>query len=1036
MQLNLTARFLPTFLILLSVCAAASSGIAQELSATTARFERDVYAVLKKACFECHGSDKQAGGLRLDQRAMLLDSGTVVAHQPADSELLRRISLPKKDPEVMPAIGEPLSESEVDAIRKWIEAGAVWPEDFEPQQHWSYVRPVRPEIPETHATNWPRNAIDHFVAGRMQSAGLAHSAEADPEVLLRRVYFSLIGLPPTPAEVRAFVAQHSDADYEAVIDHLLQRPEFGERWARPWLDVARYADSHGFQRDDLREIWAYRDWVIRALNADMPFDQFTLEQIAGDLLPEATEDQKIATGFHRCTPTNVEAGSLPEETRIEQVIDRVNTTAAVWLGTTMECCQCHDHKYDPFSAAEYYELLAFFNNTQAEADRSDPEKPSSIRFLGPTMPITSAKKVAQRSLLVARQKTLSQQLKQRNQELAADLDTWAVQTIESDEANPQTHVLEVVQFRSQGTTDSHQILEDGSILLTGSDPPDTDVYEVTVRMHQQKVSAFQLDTLTHPTLPGSGPGRGDGKRSNFVLNRLTAERQLDETADASESDPLVFTTAVADFSQQNWDVTGALNDAAKTGWAIAPEFAKPHWARFILKQRMSSQTPQLITFRLHQQFGSARTIGRLRLSAVTGDPTAAAVSEQIVRLMKTPSDKWSDKQRQTLLDFRTRLDATVVKLQAEMEDLKTQLTKLQPDTTLVMVEMAEPRESFVFERGDYRNPGAAVKPGTPAVLHPFGGARPDRVGLARWLVDPANPLVARVTVNRLWGEVFGQPLVTTPEDFGIKGDQPSHPQLLDWLAVEFVEGGWSVKRLLKTIVLSSTYRQSSDISAESMLADDRNQWLSRGARFRMDAEMIRDNLLAASGLLSLKKFGPPIRPWQPPGIWTKVGGQAYDYKVSPGDEQHRRGIYVVLKRGAPYPSFVNFDASARLSCTIERSRSSTPLQALTLLNDPVYVQAAQALAVRVHSELPDADTQQQLDYAFMLCTARNPTSSERGVLRDLLETQHSINRSQPKFSAAVQDSIKVPEQLTDAEFAAWCSVTTALINLHETITQH
>ena len=673
----------------------------------------------------------------------------------------------------------------------------------------------------------------------------------------------------------------------------------------------------GSRRDNLRDNWAYRDWVIRALNDDMPFDQFTIEQIAGDLLPDATESQKIATGFHRCAPTNVEAGSLPEETRIEQVIDRVNTTGAVWLGTTLECCQCHDHKYDPFTSKEYYQLLAFFNSTVLEADRTNPQKASSIQFKGPTMNLSDPERDQQRERLNQKLSSLREQKRLRRSQLSQSLQQWVTDGAIVIDDVPQIHPMEIIEFESLGTTDSSRQLDDQSVLLVGGDPPDTDVYTIRTRVHMDDIRAFRLDALRDESLPGGGPGRGDPKRRNFVLTEFSAawvskKSALDSkkslgVASRSASERLTFETASASFSQKNWDVAEALTAGKQSGWAISPKFDQSHWARFVLEKPLSLREDDEIVFTLKQHWGQARTIGRLRLSAVTGDLEAESIPSEIVSIVQKRPRKWSPKDRKALLDYRVTLDQPSQELDASIAELTEQVTLLAPDTTLVMVELDQPRMSTVFERGDYQKPGEPVSPGAPSVLHSMPDGPPNRLTLARWLVAAENPLVARVTVNRWWAELFGKGLVTTPEDFGIKGDAPSHPQLLDWLASEFVASGWSMKHVLKTIVLSATYQQSSTISSQLLEFDDQNTWLARGPRFRMDAEMIRDNALSIAGLLDLKQFGPPIRPYQPAGVWKKVGGTSYQYEVSPGSEQHRRGLYVVLKRGSPYPSFMNFD---------------------------------------------------------------------------------------------------------------------------------
>ncbi len=991
----------------------ASLVAAEPASTGTVEFAKDVYPILQRSCFECHGAEKQEAGLRLDRRNDLLESGSVEPGNPQESELLRRVVLPRGHDEIMPAIGDPLSASQVDALRRWIAGGAVWPETFVAAQHWAYVAPRRPALPDVRDTAWPQSPIDHFVLHRLEAENLTPAPKARPEKLIRRLYLDLIGLPPTPGEVEAFVRDPSRQQYESIVDSLLSRPQFGERWARPWLDLARYADSHGFQRDNFRDIWAYRDWVINALNDDMPFDQFTIEQVAGDLLPAATASQKIATGFHRCTPTNVEAGSLPEETRIEQVIDRVNTTGAVWLGTTLECCQCHDHKYDPFTTEEYYQLLAYFNNTVQEADRANPKQPSSIKFQGPSMPLEDPLRDQQRVAFQRQLDDLKSQQQKRREELSAGLDEWGEGLSELIAQSTQAYTLEVIEFESEGTTDSYERLDDGSILLQGGDPPDKDQYRVVATAEVPRVTAIRLDVLLDESLPDSGPGRNE--RRNFVLNDFQVERVasagVDAGADTVErKQTLSFSAAKASFSQKNYPVAAAIDDDPKSGWAISPQQGKPHWATFVLDEPIELAADRPLAITMTQHFGRALTIGRFKLSVVTGDVDAEAVPEVIARAARKSPAEWSDKERKTLVQYRVERDKAFNALDKQIAQLQKQIKQLAPDTTLVMIELDQPRTSAVFERGDYRTPGDPVQPGTPAVLHPCPDGPENRLTLARWLVSGDNPLVARVTVNRWWMELFGAGIVTTPEDFGIKGEPPSHPQLLDWLAVELMDKGWSMKRLLKTIVTSATYQQSSNVRYELRDVDPENRLLARGPRFRMDAEMIRDNALAIAGLLSLRQHGPSIRPYQPDGVWSKVGGEAYDYEVSPGGERHRRGIYVVVKRGSPYPSFINFDATARLACTVKRSRTNTPLQALTLLNDPVYVEAAQALSSRIAAERGDASIDDQIEFAFQLCTARQPNSSELATLRHLYRQQS--DSADPMYGVA-----------------------TALLNLHETITK-
>jgi len=936
-------------------------------------FAREIYPLLQRACLECHGAKLQRGGLRLDQPEAFQaggDSGPVVKPgAPDQSELVRRIALPKTDPDVMPNRGAVLTADEIARVRRWIQQGAEWPAGFQAAPHWAYLAPRRPRL--LHADQHP---IDELVV-RNLPADWPHLAEdADAETLARRLHLDLIGLPPTPAEVDSFRSAARDnlaAAIEQRAIELMARPQYGERWARPWLDAARYADSHGFQRDDLRDLWPYRDWVIRALNADLPFDQFTIEQLAGDLLPNATEAQRVATGFQRCAPCNVEAGTDPEENRVNQVMDRVNTLGTVWLGTTLECCQCHDHKYDPFTLRDYYRLFAVFNQTEIEADRSNSKVPGSIRFLGPYLTLHDAERTDRRAELTDRIAALRDELMKLTRSAAAD----------DEQSAAMATVLVPEEFKSQEGAD-HRVLADGSVLLTG-DPPATDVYEFTVRSTLSQITGFRLEALTDDSLPGKGPGRGDAVRSNFVLHEFTVTSQ---TGDEPGRD-VPLTEAVADFSQQNWDVAGAIDGNAKTGWAIAPQFHRPHWARFrVAKTPLTG--PATLTFRLVQKFGSARTLGRVRISAFTGPyPSARATTSE-----------------------------PVARLQRAIDELQAEMAALVEPRSLVMQAVAKPRVTHVLERGDFRTPGEVVQPGPPAHLPPRTAEDGpfDRLALARWLMQPDQPLVARVTVNRLWSELFGEGLVATPEDFGAKGDRPYHAELLDWLAVEFREQGWSQKRLLLRIVTSRVYRQSAVAPKALGERDPQNRWLARGARYRLPAETLRDNALAIAGLLNTRSFGAPIRPPQPAGLWDKVGGEKYDYVVSPGDEQYRRGIYVVLKRMSPYPSFISFDATARLACRVKRVRSNTPLQALVLLNDPVYTGAARSLAERIRRGTAGAALPEQIQWGFRLATSRHPTPEETGILVRLFDEE---------------------QREVDAD-SAWFVVACALLNLDETLSRN
>ncbi len=854
----------PLFSVLASLVPPSAS--AQSLaSAAPIDFARDIQPILAARCYDCHGLENPKAGLRLTSLQGALAGGesgdpALIPRNSASSTLIQRI-LTDDENDVMPQKADRLPAGEIALLQRWIEEGALWPEN---QKHWAYIKPVRPEVPELgDATRVVRNPIDRFVLARLEKQGLAPSPDAGRARWLRRVSLDLVGLPPTPDTLTTFLADSGGAAYERVVDRLLASPQYGERWARPWLDLARYADSHGFQRDDLRDIWPYRDWVIRAMNADMPFDQFTIWQIAGDLLPPqgvagtpAQLDPLIATGFHRAAPTNVEAGTDQEEGRINQVFDRINTTAAVWLGSTLECAQCHNHKYDPFAQKEYYQLFDFFNHTVQETQFATPKAMATLKFVGPYLEMPDPAQESARQALQAQVNELDAPTREHTERLLAGYDEW------------------------------------------------------------EKAAALR-------TAPDAG---------TLPANVVAALR-----APASE--------------------------------------------------RTRAQTTQLRNYYLGQ-------------------------------------------------------DETLKELNLKKTKLVADLNALKGPQTLVMREIASRRPTALLNRGSFLDPGEPVQPGTPTVLHPLNVApspgAPSRLDLARWLVDAENPLVARVTVNRWWAEFFGRGIVTTLEDFGIKGDAPTHPELLDWLAVEFMESGWSMKHIHKLIVLSATYRQSSHVTPELLARDDQNKTYARGPRFRLDAETIRDNALAAAGLLSLKQGGPPVRPYQPPGLWeSKVGGDRVTYDLSTGEDAWRRGLYTVWKRSSPYPSFVNFDATARIACTVQRSRSNTPLQALTLLNDPVYVEAAMALARRTLTERPHASADERIRYAFQLCLTREPTVAETRILRTLLEQQTATQavKTTAPMPVSMTGKFTLPPQISAAEFAAWQAVAAALLNLDEMITK-
>lgn len=1006
--------------------------------ASSVDFAKDVLPILKQNCFECHHKETREGGLRFFGHQDLLqlnDSGmaAVTPGQANGSELFRRVTA-DDELERMPPEGKGLSQTQIETLKTWINTGAKWPAEFTvSESHWSYELPTRAELPKVNNKSWLNNPLDSFVLKRLEDADMQPSPPAEESVLLRRLYLDVVGIPPSTDELNAYLADTRPDKYEQKVDELLARPQFGEKWARHWLDLARYADSNGYQADQFREIWPWRDWVINAMNDDMPFDQFTIEQLAGDLLPDATLDQKIATGFQRCTTCNVEAGVDPEENRVNQVIDRVNTLGMVWLGTSMECAQCHNHKYDPFTMKDYYSLFAFFNNTPLEVTQNG--KSVTFEVSGPKMPLPLPPELQER------RNALEQRLTQLKEKVTARQDVLTKEQSEFEESlqsalqsSPEWHVLEIVNFQATGEQPESKILDDGSILLSGPNPDKT-TYTITAKTNIANITGLKLEALAHKSLPGKGPGRGDKQRPNFVLYDFGVSVAKTETP--KEQIPVTLHGAQADFSQKNWHVKGLIDaDKQKTGWAINPQFGKDHWASFLTSEPLNPDGSEVVfTMTLPQHYGGARTMGRMRFSVMTGDPAAESIPDDVRIALKIAPDKRDKKQQQSITNYQRERDPQLVTFNKNIGETEKLLKEIEPVTTLVMVEMEENRETYIMKRGNFLDPGAKVTTETPEILHAAQKNLPkSRLGLAQWLVDPQNPLVRRVVVNRWWSEIFGEGIVRTPEDFGSQGDAPTHPQLLDWLAVEFLDSGWSMKHVIKTIVMSATYQQSSTITPELLEADPHNKLLARGPRFRLSAETIRDNALQISGLLSDQMHGPPIYPPQPDKIWRHVGRNAPKYQTDTDEDRYRRGIYVVWRRSAPYPSFVTFDAPDRASCVIQRSRTNTPLQALTLLNDPAYVEIAHAFAERILKESPSGDPAEQLKFAFRSCTSRDPSEHELSLLSKIyFDEKQRLTNGRQALDELIPDNRLTSEQ--KLERGVWFYLGNILLNLDETITK-
>jgi mono/diheme cytochrome c family protein len=1014
---------------------------AAQTPAAKINFRRDIEPIFAQSCYGCHNAKKAAGQLRLDVKRLAMKGGisgaSITPGQAAHSLLVKRI-LGEGDEARMPMGSDPLKPEQIELIKKWIDQGAIWPDEDkqagsdkgdELPKHWAYVKPVQTQLPAVKKQGWARNAIDTFVLARLEKEGLTPAPEAEREILLRRVYLDLIGLPPSVKEVDEFLSDKSPQAYEKVVDRLLASPHYGERWARPWLDLARYADSNGYEKDSLRVMWKYRDWVINALNQDMPFDQFTIEQLAGDLLPNSTIDQLIATGFHRNTLLNQEGGTDPEEQRYEVLVDRVNTTATVWLGSTLACAQCHNHKYDPFSQKDYYRMYAFFDNAEYQVKGVQHFE----RYVfEPQLELPTPEQATKRKQISDEIAKLETTLKTQTPALDAAQTQWEREML--TEPSKWT-TLDPTAFTSTGGTTLKK-LADKSLLATGA-APEFDEYIIKAQAAPGRITAVRVEAMTHESLPRGGPGRD--LYGHFILSTIEA---------AANGKPL-------NFVDGNWD-DGLTKFDAKTffnremtaqqvadrprGWlinAMNDETRLNRQAVFTFDKPLLVSRPTTLSIKLRFLAGGlAQGMGRLRLS-VTGasEPLRIVSAPAALKLvMAKPADARTEKERK---DLAAQFRATTPLLKQERDRLKQlqdELKNLGIITALIVREKpgVERPANWVRERGNFMSKGEQVYADTPAALHPLPTNAPvNRLGLAKWLVDPNNPLTARVAVNRAWEQFFGRGIVETSEDFGLQSLPPSHPELLDWLAVEFVKQGWSMKKLHRLIVTSAVYRQDAQVSPQLQERDQYNRLLARGPRFRVEAEMIRDLALAASGLLSRKIGGPSVMPPQPDGIWRNPYS-AEKWLPSKGEDRYRRGLYTFLRRTSPYPAMMTFDATSREFCTVRRIRTNTPLQSLTLLNDDAMLEMARALAKRMMLEV-EGDARARAEYGFRLCMTRRPQAAELSRLVALFNQQIANYRADGQATAQLLKG--EARELPAPELAAWTIVANVLLNLDETLTK-
>jgi hypothetical protein len=1011
-------------------------------------FERDVLPLLKDRCFSCHDGRKHTSGLRLDIRARALRGGesgkpAVVPGDSAKSELVRRVTS-ADDGVAMPYKAPRLSAEQVKLLRDWIDAGAAWPDalagDDPALRHWAFRPPVRPDVPAVKDAKWPRNDLDRFILARLEKEGLAPSPEADRVTLIRRLSLDLTGLPPTIEEVDAFVADKSDDAYEKVVDRLLASPHYGEKWGRHWLDLARYADSDGYEKDKPRFVWFYRDWVINALNRDLPYNQFIVEQLAGDLLPNATQDQIVATGYLRNSMINEEGGVDPEQFRMDAMFDRMDAIGKGVLGLTIQCAQCHDHKFDPLTQKEYYRIFAFLNNDY-EAN----------------VTVYTAEEQKKRLEVLRKIREIEDELKQKAPDWRKRMGEW------EEKAKAGQPEWTVIRPEVEGeTTGGQKYLPqaDGSFLCLGYAPTKHTV-KLKVKTDVKNVTAFRLELLNDPNLPRGGPGRsikGTAALTEFAVEATAGgktEKLKFANATADFNPPETPLDAIYDDKSNKKRVTGpvsfAIDGNNDTAWgtdAGPGRRNQPRQAVFTLEKPLeNADGTAALTILLTQNHGGWNSddnqnhnIGRFRLSLTTtpgaeADPVPAAVRQ----FLSSPRDKRTPEQDDAVFSYWR----TTVEEWADANKRIEELWKEHPEgsTQLVLMPRETPRETHVLKRGNFLKPGEKVTPGVPSFLNPLPpDAPPNRLTFARWLVDRKAPTTARACVNRVWQAYFGTGIVATSEDLGLQSDEPSHPELLDWLAVEFMDRGWSMKKLHKLIVTSATYRQSSRVTPELLARDPNNRLLARGPRFRVEAEAVRDVALAAGGLLNDKIGGPSVHPPLPEFLFQPpVSYGPKSWPADKGPERFRRSLYVFRFRSVPHPLLQTFDAPNGDFACVRRSRSDTPLQALMTLNEPVFLESARALALRTLTD-GGASDDDRLVYAFRRCVARKPTADEMATLRTVLTKQ------QKRFAApdakpwdlAAEDPAhppKLPDGATAGDLAAWTVVARVLLNLDETITK-
>jgi hypothetical protein len=1020
------------------------------------RFDRDIRPLLSDNCFHCHGpaEAQREADLRLDIEDEAKAS-TIVPGSPTDSELYSRLISDDPDTKMPPLdSNKQLTDAQIDLFKRWIEQGAKW------SKHWSFEAPVQASLPEVAQKDWLRNAIDHFVLHRLEQEGLQPAAAADRRTLIRRLSFDLTGLTPTLEEVQAFVDDNSANAYDNLVDRLLSSPHYGERMAVMWLDAARYGDTSVYHADGFRDMWGWRDRVVEAYNENQSFDQFSIEQLAGDLLPDAAVKQQVAAGFNRNNGTTDEGGLIAEEYRVEYAVDRVKTTATVWMGLTLECTQCHEHKYDPFTQEDYYRFFAFFNRS---ADGGEQSRNGNS---GPMVKVLDPEKQIQLPEVHAQLAEYEKKMGEYSSSPNSTYKPWVVEAEKRASEQQQLpdevihhfpfqegkgkKVSDSVNPEQNGEIDGNAIWVEGrydkAIKLDGN---------TAIRLGRiadfERTDSFSYGGWVWPGSKRTGAfmARVNESEENRGYDlQVGGDRNIQAHIIHDWPENAIRVSTKKTLPIYEWNHVFATYDGSSKATGIKIYVNGELWETDIVRDNLTESIRNSTSLRVGSRDPGTHFVGKadeIRVYArclTDSEVHALASQDPLQPIFAVKAAERTDEQMQQLRQYFLENEDPQYRLLAkEHHRLKAKEDHLSVPLTTVMImrDQEKPRDTFVLARGAYDSPTEQkVQPGTPPVFPPMAEGSPsNRLGMARWLFQDDHPLTARVAINRYWQMLFGVGFVATPEDFGSQGEFPSHPELLDWLAVDFRQSGWDVKGMLKQIVMSATYRQSSHVSPELSRRDPQNRFLAHGARFRLQSEFIRDNILALSGLLVDDMGGPGVKPYQPPGLWKEVGLGGKPGFVQDHDENlYKRSLYTYWKRSAPPPNMQLFDAPTREKCAVRRPRTNTPLQALVLLNDVQFVEAARCFAQRILKDGGESETE-RATYAFELATARKPETAELNVLLEVLHQAQDRYREDQNAAAELiaTGESSWDEELDTSEHAAWTIVANVICNLDETVTR-